>query len=45
MRSTLMFTMLLIVVFLGYQYFFKPTPPATPTASQTQRSRPRPLDK
>jgi YidC/Oxa1 family membrane protein insertase len=36
MRSTLMFTMLLIVVFLGYQYFFKPTPPATPTASQNQ---------
>jgi YidC/Oxa1 family membrane protein insertase len=35
MRSTLMFTMLLIVVFLGYQYFFKPTPPPTPTASQT----------
>jgi YidC/Oxa1 family membrane protein insertase len=35
MRSTLMFTMLLVVVFLGYQYFFnKPTPPATPTASQ-----------
>ena len=36
MRSTLLFTMLLIVVFLGYQYFFKPTSPATPAASQTQ---------
>jgi YidC/Oxa1 family membrane protein insertase len=37
MRSTLLFTMLLIVVFLGYQYFFKPTPPPPPPAqSQSQ---------
>ncbi len=35
MRSTLLFTMLLIVVFLAYQYFFKPTPPPTPPAAQT----------
>ena len=30
MRSTLAFTMLMLVVLLGYQYFFKPAPPATP---------------
>ena len=36
MRSTLAFTALMLVVFLGYQYFFKPTPPATPPATQTQ---------
>ena len=36
MRSTLAFTALMLVVFLGYQYFFKPTPPATPPAAQTQ---------
>ncbi len=35
MRSTLLFTMLLIVVFLGYQYFFKPTPPPIPPVSQS----------
>jgi YidC/Oxa1 family membrane protein insertase len=41
MRSTLVFTMLLLVVFLGYQYFLKPKPappthPAAQTQSQTQ---------
>jgi YidC/Oxa1 family membrane protein insertase len=37
MRSTLLFTMLLVVVFLGYQYFFnKPAPPTTPTAAQNE---------
>jgi YidC/Oxa1 family membrane protein insertase len=35
MRSTLAFTLLILVVFLGYQYFFKPTPPAAPPAAQT----------
>jgi len=33
MRSTLVFTMVILVVLLGYQYFFKPAPPP---ASQTQ---------
>jgi YidC/Oxa1 family membrane protein insertase len=36
MRSTLLFTMLLVVVFLGYQYFFKPNAPAAPPTSQTE---------
>jgi YidC/Oxa1 family membrane protein insertase len=36
MRSTLAFTALMLVVFLGYQYFFKPTPRPTPPATQTQ---------
>jgi len=33
MRSTIVFTMVILVVLLGYQYFFKP---ATPPANQTQ---------
>jgi len=36
MRGTMMFAMLMLVVLLGYQYFFKPQPPATPPASQNQ---------
>src|SRR5450631_3686026 len=35
MRSTIAFTVLILVVLIGYQYFSKPTPPATP-APQTQ---------
>ena len=41
MRSTIGFAVLLLVVLLGYQYFFKPKPatetPATQTQSQTQQ--------
>ena len=33
MRSTIAFTLVILVALLGYQYFFKPAPPATP---QTQ---------
>jgi YidC/Oxa1 family membrane protein insertase len=38
MSSTIGFTMLLLVVLLGYQYFFKPkpTPPQTPPQTQSQ---------
>jgi YidC/Oxa1 family membrane protein insertase len=36
MRSTIAFTLLMLVVLLGYQYFFKPTPPTPPPAAQTQ---------
>ena len=36
MRSTLGFALLLLVVFLGYQYFFKPKPAANPQTTQTQ---------
>jgi len=42
MRSTLAFTALMLVVFLGYQYFFKPTPPAAPPAAQTQSQAQQP---
>jgi YidC/Oxa1 family membrane protein insertase len=37
MRSTMAFALLALVVLLGYQYFFKPNTPATPTpATRTQ---------
>ena len=36
MRGTMIFAMLMLVVLLGYQYFFKPKPAPTPAASQTQ---------
>ncbi len=36
MRSTIAFTALILVVLLGYQYFAKPTPPATPPQTQSQ---------
>lgn len=37
MRSTMAFALLMLVVLLGYQYFFKPNTPATPQpAPQTQ---------
>ena len=36
MRSTLAFTMLILVVLLGYEYFFKPKEPAPAPATQTQ---------
>jgi YidC/Oxa1 family membrane protein insertase len=40
MRSTMAFALLMLVVLLGYQYFFKPkpaeTPATTPPATQTQ---------
>ena len=36
MRGTMIFAMLMLVVLLGYQYFFKPTPPAAPPANQPQ---------
>ena len=42
MRSTLGFTLLLLVVFLGYQYFFKPQPATTPTTTQTQTQAQQP---
>jgi YidC/Oxa1 family membrane protein insertase len=39
MRSTLIFTMVILVALLGYQYFFKPKPatPAPQTQSQAQQ--------
>jgi len=42
MRSTMGFALLLIVVLLGYQYFFKPKPvtPAPQTQTQTQQVAP-----
>lgn len=36
MRGTMIFAMLMLVVLLGYQYFFKPATPTAPAASQTQ---------
>ncbi len=36
MRSTIGFTILILVVLLGYQYFVKPTPPAAPPQTQSQ---------
>jgi YidC/Oxa1 family membrane protein insertase len=36
MRTTIGFTLLLLVVLLGYQYFFKPTPAPNQTTAQTQ---------
>ena len=36
MRGTTMFAVLMLVVLLGYQYFFKPTPPTAPASTQTQ---------
>jgi YidC/Oxa1 family membrane protein insertase len=36
LRSTMGFALLLLVVLLGYQYFFKPKTPTTPTTTQTQ---------
>jgi YidC/Oxa1 family membrane protein insertase len=36
MRSTMGFALLLLVVLLGYQYFFKTKPETTPTATQPQ---------
>jgi YidC/Oxa1 family membrane protein insertase len=36
MRGSMIFAMIMLVVLLGYQYFFKPNPPAPPPASQTQ---------
>ena len=42
MRSTIAFTVLILVVLLGYQYFMKPTPPAAPqTQSQTAQQGPQ----
>ena len=42
MRSTMAFTVLILVVLLGYQYFIKPTPPAAPqTQSQTAQQGPQ----
>jgi YidC/Oxa1 family membrane protein insertase len=40
MRSTLAFTLMLLLVFLGYQYIFRPKtpPPAAHTQTQTQPS-------
>jgi YidC/Oxa1 family membrane protein insertase len=37
MRSTIAFTLVILVALLGYQYFFKPAPPPTP---QTQSQGP-----
>lgn len=46
MRSTIVFTLVILVALLGYQYFFKPTPPPaqqTPDqAAQTQPQQPTP---
>ena len=36
MRTTIGFAVLLLVVLLGYQYFFKPKPAANPTPEQAQ---------
>ena len=36
MRSTMTFALLMVVVLLGYQYFFAPKPATTPPAAQTQ---------
>jgi len=36
MRTTIGFAALLLVVLLGYQYFFKPKPTANPQTPQTQ---------
>jgi YidC/Oxa1 family membrane protein insertase len=36
MRSTIVFTGLMLVLLLGYQFLFKPQTPATPPAAQTQ---------
>jgi YidC/Oxa1 family membrane protein insertase len=42
MRSTIAFTMLILVVLLGYQYFFKPSPPpASQTQSQAAQQAPQ----
>ncbi|HEV2486758.1 MAG TPA: membrane protein insertase YidC [Terracidiphilus sp.] len=41
MRSTIAFTVLILVVLLGYQYLFKPTPPPT-SAPQTQSQAAQP---
>ncbi len=40
MRSTLAFTVLMLVVLLGYQYFFKPKPAAPQTQTQAQTQQP-----
>ena len=42
MRSTLIFTMVMVAALLGYQYFFKPktSPPAPPTQVQSQQAQP-----
>ena len=42
MRSTMAFTLLLLIVFLGYQYFFKPkpAPPAPVTEAPSQAKQP-----
>jgi YidC/Oxa1 family membrane protein insertase len=46
MRSTIAFALLMLVVLLGYQYFFKPKPPETPAttppATQTQSQAAQP---
>src|SRR5580658_7714493 len=36
MRGSMIFAMVMLVVLLGYQYFFKPNQPAPPPTSQTQ---------
>ena len=42
MRSTLIFTMVMVAALLGYQYFFKPkpAPPAPNTQVQSQQAQP-----
>jgi YidC/Oxa1 family membrane protein insertase len=42
MRSTIVFTLVVLVALLGYQYFFKPTPPpAQQTPQQTAQTQPQ----
>jgi len=40
MRSTMAFFVLMLVALLGYQYFFKPKPPAPTSATQSQPQQP-----
>jgi YidC/Oxa1 family membrane protein insertase len=40
MRSTIVFTGLMLVLLLGYQFLFKPQTPATPPSAQTQTAQP-----
>ena len=41
MRSTIAFTLVILVALLGYQYFFKPAPPPAPTQQpQSQATQP-----
>ncbi|MGA3262808.1 MAG: membrane protein insertase YidC [Terracidiphilus sp.] len=42
MRSTMAFALLMLVVLLGYQYFFKPKPAVTPPPTQTESPAAKP---